>query len=336
MLGVSVVCLALLLGGCGLSGAISGGSPTTIQKHPYQVAIDIVLPLVDDDGSVVGENITMVCSGALITNRTVVTAAVCTGNFKGLLNVTTVQVRVGSQHRESGGEAFKVADYVVHSHYREWLHEHNVLLLYLEEAVPARPEVRPIPLAKVSGAPKAGEKLLVTGYGDLTRDAAWEDGGAPQLRVAAMPFLNYDMCKWWYGFSFGNTNGCIGTGRASVCGQADVGSPVVNWRGELVGVAVNDVNYCSVPGRPAVFTNLALAELNEWVIANRDEKQPLPPTTPAPTPPTGCYSDDCDDYYECDPETEDCSTGSGDPDGSTPPIDRTPEPERFVPVELTH
>lgn len=165
-----------------------------------------------------------------------------------------------------------------------------------------------------------------------------DDGEVAQLRVAALPFVNQDLCESWFGFHYGHSNGCIGSGRASVCGkvrvppapklashrrrafpthskctlvvQADVGSPVVNWRGELVGVAINNVNYCSVPGRPTVFTNFADAELNDWILANVHEKQPLPTTTTGATPPDGCFGDGCD--YDCDPDYEDCTTGSGD------------------------
>lgn len=42
------------------------------------MAIDFVYPLADDDGGQ-EENSTMVCAGALLTPRTVVTAAVCAG-----------------------------------------------------------------------------------------------------------------------------------------------------------------------------------------------------------------------------------------------------------------
>ncbi|XP_034253706.1 uncharacterized protein LOC117652723 [Thrips palmi] len=312
MLGVGVVCLALLLGGCGLGHAISGGTATTIQKHPFQVAIDFVFPLLDDDGSVMGENITMVCSGALITNKTVITAAVCAGTFDGNgLDVKTLRVRVGSQLREGGGEAYGVVDYQPHWYYREWLHERNVMLLYLEEEVTLRAEVRPITLATPATAPKAGEKLILSGYGDLTRDEVLEDGQVRQLRAVALPFVNQDLCESWYGFHYGHTNGCIGSGLVSVCGQADVGSPVVNWRGELVGVAINNVNYCNVPGHPAIFTNFAEPELNAWIVSNTYEKQPSPPPpTNAPLP-TDDYCEDCTEE-PCDPEYEECTTFSGD------------------------
>lgn len=84
------------------------------------------------------------------------------------LTAMRVRVRVGSQHREGGGEAYMVVDHAPHPYYREYLHERNVLLLYLEQEVLLRAEVRPVALVKTSTAPKAGEMLVLTGFGDQT------------------------------------------------------------------------------------------------------------------------------------------------------------------------
>lgn len=56
--------------------------------------------------------------------------------------------------------------------------------------------------------------------------------------------------------------------------QRDVGAPLVNWRGELVGVALQQSSLCGVPGQPTAFTNLARPDLNEWVRTNVDVEPP--------------------------------------------------------------
>lgn len=79
----------------------------------------------------------------------------------------TLAVRVGSQFREEGGEAFAVDDYEQHPDYNVYWGNSDVLLLYLRDEVPFRDAVRPVQLPAPSAGTAAGEQLLLTGYGDF-------------------------------------------------------------------------------------------------------------------------------------------------------------------------
>lgn len=276
--------LVLVLAVCRTSLAITGSSPTTIEKHPYTVVIDRVIPVYDDT-DIIDYDISMMCAGALLSEKTVIVTASCFKDVDDIMNMTNVRVRVGAQLREGGGEAFGVSTFLVHPLWVSLFpYNNDVMLLYLVDAVPFRAEVQPVALAPPN-APSAGEKLLMTGYGDLTLDEVLVDGETRQIQVVTLPFVNQDVCKAsFYLFYPSTTVSCAGGVHAGTCGWRDVGSPLVNWRGELVGLATllphlnpddpddpdNQKYMCGVPGKPTTFTNLALPTINKWVRANVD------------------------------------------------------------------
>ena len=81
-------------------------------------------------------------------------------------NATFLRVRVGAQFREGGGEAFAVSSVLPYPDWSEYDVNFDVMLLYLVDDVPLRAEAQHVALTPAS-APSAGEKLIMTGYGDL-------------------------------------------------------------------------------------------------------------------------------------------------------------------------
>ncbi|XP_034253057.1 trypsin 3A1-like isoform X2 [Thrips palmi] len=244
--------LPLLLSACRPGGAVIGGQQTTIELHPHLVAIDFQ-----------GD---MVCGGALLSPKTVITAASCffaTDFYSRMLTV-----RVGSQVRDGGGEAFEVADYEQHPDYNVYWGNHDALLLYLKDEVPFRAEVQPVALAAPSDGIAVGEKLVLAGYGDLYQDEVLPEGEQRQVQAATLAFFNQDLCDELYYFTppVVNNRACAGGLTSDMCGTRDVGSPIVNWRGRLVGLAIQQRKTCGVPGLPTSFSNLAHPNLNQWVM----------------------------------------------------------------------
>lgn len=212
----------------------------------------------------------MICGGALLSARTVITAASC---FLSDIYPHTLTVRVGSQVREAGGEAFDVADYELHPDYNVYWGNNDALLLYLKDEVPFRAAVRPVALpaepAPAPGLP-VGSKLVLTGYGDLYQDEVLADGEQRQLQAATLTVFNQDLCNELYYFTpaDGNNRACAGGLTSDMCGSRDIGSPLVDWQGRLAGLALQQRKTCGVPGLPTTFTNLADPALSAWVTDN--------------------------------------------------------------------
>ncbi|KAE8742794.1 hypothetical protein FOCC_FOCC011652 [Frankliniella occidentalis] len=259
----AVLCFVLALAGIRQGDAITAGSVVKIEDHPYQVAIDYYTKPAsaeDDDPSHVTVSTS---SGALITDKTVITS--------------------GSSLVDDN---YKVVDYLLHPAYQHsWTIDGDVLLLYLGEQVPTRPETRPVPLADPSRTLVPGERLVLTGYGNLTEGEVLADGEVRQLQAAALPFVNQEICGDIWGF-YGTTTvrACAGGLAKDACGQGDQGAPLVNWRGELVGVASPQLEgECGVLGQPTVFTSLLTADMQQWIKSNANGKQPEPTSTPVPS-----------------------------------------------------
>ncbi|KAK3931851.1 Trypsin-1 [Frankliniella fusca] len=272
----TLLCIVIALAGIPQGLAISAGTVVQIEDHPYQVAIDKYAPLPDgdDDPSHITHKTT---SGALLTSKTVITSARSLAD-KGTVNVnvTLLTVRVGAQRRDTGGASYKVVDYLLHPAYSQLQVDGDVLLLYLDAEVPSRSDAHTVPLAdpsKTSMVP--GEKLVLTGYGNLTQGEVLADGEVRQLQAAALPFVNQDVCKDIYRFyDLSTVRACAGGLAKATCGDGNNGAPVVNWRGELVGVASPEAKEnCGVLGMPTVFTSLLTAEMHQWITSNADGKQ---------------------------------------------------------------
>lgn len=282
----AVLCIVLALAGIRQGDAITAGSVVKIEDHPYQVAIDYYTKPAsaeDDDPSHVTVSTS---SGALLTEKTVITSGSSLVDDKKTVDLKQLVVRVGAQRRDAGGASYKVVDYLLHPAYQHsWTIDGDVLLLYLGEEVPMRPETRPVPLADPSRTLVPGERLVLTGYGNLTEGEVLADGEVRQLQAAALPFVNQEICGDIWGF-YGTTTvrACAGGLAKDACGQGDQGAPLVNWRGELVGVASPQLEgECGVLGQPTVFTSLLTADMQQWIKSNANGKQPQPTSTPAPS-----------------------------------------------------
>lgn len=272
--------LALVFALLGSHGAlaITGGSGTTVQLHPYQVAVDQI-PHPDDDDPIEGG---LMCSGVLVGKRTVATAISCFGED---IIAAAIQVRVGALFREGGGEIYNVTDIVTYPDYNVYGGYDDVALLFLDEEVTERAEVKPIALANPNLGFDDGDTVVITGYGDLYEDEVTDADEPRQLQAVSLPIFNYDLCSNLYWFTQYDTRQCAGGAGRGTCGKRDIGSPVVNSLGELVGMTLLQRRGCGILGEPTVFQNLLDADVWAWVTDNIDNPpapKPVPGTTPAP------------------------------------------------------
>ena len=164
---------------------IVGGELTKIEKHPWQVALNINWP----SGEV------YLCGGSLITKEWVLTAAHC---FHPQNVTSDTRAKAGATNYNRSGNWAPIEQVVVHESYDRKTHENDLALVRLRIPQPGRS----IPMAG-PGLSLVGERLEVTGWG-----ATVEDGTpSSELRLARVPYVEAATCN-----KAGSYNGAVRPG----------------------------------------------------------------------------------------------------------------------------
>lgn len=220
---------------------IVGGVPTTIEKHPWQVALDVTF----DDA-------TFLCGGSIIAKTWVLSAAHC---FSPDEPTAGVRVKTGATDYENEGQWLEVEKVIVHESYDPETSDNDIALVKLKRA-PALGHV--IPLASPSEFMDAGQPLEVTGWG------ATSEGGelAVQLLEASVPYVPNATCNEPQSYAGTVTPNMICAGHreggVDSC-QGDSGGPLV-WRTRLGPILVGVVSHgegCARQLKYGVYTNVA-------------------------------------------------------------------------------
>jgi trypsin len=188
------------------------GHDTSIEKHPWQVAVL--------DATVPDKTAAQFCGGSIVAPRWVLTAAHCVdadtkpGDVVILAGATALSSAVKPVAVEPGG-------IIVHENWNPKTHENDIALIHVREMLSGTP----IPGGVLIEHEVAGQEVTITGWGAI----AWQHPALKTniLQEVALPIVDRDTCNSSYDKRITNDMICIGkydTGGADACG-GDSGGP---------------------------------------------------------------------------------------------------------------
>ncbi|KAG4078497.1 hypothetical protein HA402_009209 [Bradysia odoriphaga] len=189
---------------------VSGGtSVTNPNAYPYQAAV--LCPVI-------------MCSGAVVSSRSVVTTATCVKN----LSPEDIKLYVGSNKYYSGGFTHAVADITTHPNFNPNTYDNNIAVL--TSATEFENVVVPIPIATTQ--PVDGTSLLATGFGAVDADLTLPD----TLQRADLVAFGLTKCQALKQNKLTGSMFCAGNpnGLKDLC-PADQGAPLV-YQNKLYGI----------------------------------------------------------------------------------------------------
>ncbi|XP_030384206.1 trypsin 3A1 [Scaptodrosophila lebanonensis] len=188
------------------------------------------------------------CGGAVVNERTIVTAAHC-------LEKTTprmLKIKVGGTNRAADyGQLFTVAAFHYNEKWTRQTMDWDIGIVRLDSPMAFSDKVRAIPLAG-SSVP-AGTFATIAGWGYTTIFGP----GTELLRYARVPIVDQELCNRLMGNIITDRMVCAGYMRGSIdaC-QMDSGGPLV-VREELYGIVSWGVG-CALPNKPGVYTRIQI------------------------------------------------------------------------------
>ncbi|XP_055306137.1 chymotrypsin-1-like [Sitodiplosis mosellana] len=214
---------------------IVGGSPAYDGQAPYQCSMQKIR---------YGSHF---CGCAIISDRWVVTAAHCLGK-----PVNGIEIRVGSNKKNSGGQVLRVEKTIRHPKYSKHGNPVNDIgLVNVQGNIKFNDKVKPINYG--GSEPSPGTELLATGWG-MTPYASPED--LQQLKVTA---ISLEECQsTWSGIDASVL--CTSSPNGQGMCKGDSGSPLVN---ENILVGLVSFGEPCAKGRPDAFANVA--HFRNWI-----------------------------------------------------------------------
>ncbi|KAL0129005.1 hypothetical protein PUN28_004008 [Cardiocondyla obscurior] len=236
-----ILCLALIASASCLKPRIIGGTPTTINKHPYQVSIHY--------------NGELACGGSIISKEWILTAAHCVyGGSPSLF-----KIRVASTYHDKEGTLITaVATIVIHKKYQADTYDYDVALIKLHTPLTLGPNIKVVLLAV--GNIKPGSQAIVAGWGKTSRNGA----SSKVLQSLKIPIIEQEECRKIYaryrpvtsnmlcaGYLSGSKDTCQGdSGGALVYNDVQIG--IVSWGAQ-----------CASVGFPGVYTRVSA--IRQWI-----------------------------------------------------------------------
>ncbi|CAO1437133.1 unnamed protein product [Diamesa serratosioi] len=195
------------------TGRIVGGTNTTIEAHPYQIAL-----FYTNRHS---------CGGAILNTNTILSAAHCTDRSQ-----TEFAVRAGSTFVSSGGQYIKATGYFNHEMYDDFDLSYDITILKLETDLVFSASVRAINLPTATFNVPQDSIATISGWGDLE----FRSGNYPeQLQTVQVPVLSNPQCQIVYGnIDIFPNHICAGETGRDAC-QGDSGGPLT-YQGRVIGI----------------------------------------------------------------------------------------------------
>lgn len=225
---------------------IVGGSPTSIDVHPYQVAILYKNQLF--------------CGGSIISKQWILTAAHCIESV--LPNLLTV--RVGSSYYSKGGTVHvKISEIIPHSLYDDYTADYDVGLIKLATELTWSSTVKPVQLPVVSTNVPTGTNGVVTGWGKTASSDT-----SDVLQALMVPVIDQKKCEDIFRKTTRRITQrmmCAGylTGGKDTC-QSDSGGPLV-YNNEQIGIVSWGMK-CGAVDYPGVYTRISA--VRAWIKTN--------------------------------------------------------------------
>jgi trypsin len=225
---------------------IVGGEPTTIQEHPWQVALNVTI----------GGEIYL-CGGSIVADRWVLTAAHC---FNPATKAGEVKAKAGATNYVTEGAWSDAEKVIIHEAYDSKTYENDIALVRLR----ATPNGKVIPLVNSKLEIPAGQPLEVTGWG------ATSEGGDLAIRLlkASVPYVDNATCNAPEAYNGRIKAGmlCAGYhgGGTDSC-QGDSGGPLV-WKtanGPVLAGVVSFGEGCARKLKYGIYTRVA--NYADWI-----------------------------------------------------------------------
>ncbi|XP_077485203.1 transmembrane protease serine 9-like [Amblyomma americanum] len=247
---------------CGIARVIEsrvvGGRVADVGAWPWMAAIY---------EKTEGAEPAMICGGALVTDRHVLTAATCLSRDTGGKQPTAqmLTVRLGDHDLNSTNDQtapvdVQVSDLVRHPDYAQSTYTNDIALLVLSEPVTWSRFVQPVclPFGPLASETLEGRNAFIIGWGATK----FGYDGSSELRQAQIPIWTEDDCKKAYQRYLVITKEqlCAGDnrGESDAC-QGDSGGPLLlpyEGRYYVVGI-ISWGKGCAIPGFPGVYTRVS-------------------------------------------------------------------------------
>ncbi|XP_016992967.1 chymotrypsin-2 [Drosophila takahashii] len=224
------------------SSRIIGGVESDVSAAPYLVSIQ----------NSYGNHF---CSGAIIDDQYVVTAASCVAGLR--KNNVKVVTTTYNNWGQAGWE-YSVEDIIMHCQFDQPMYHNDIALIKTHALFDYDDVTQNITIAPLQDLTE-GETLTIYGYGstEIGGDFSWE------LRQLDVTYVAPERCNATYGGTGDLDLGhlcAVGRVGAGAC-HGDAGGPIVDGRGRLVGVGNWGVP-CAY-GFPDVYARLSF--YNSWI-----------------------------------------------------------------------
>ncbi|XP_047520904.1 chymotrypsin-1-like isoform X1 [Pieris napi] len=195
------------------------------------------------------------CSGAIINERWILTAAHCRVGY----DFRYVTVVVGTNLLSSGGDSYPVESFVDHEGFDTKTFFDDIALLKVSKDIQFNDKVQPIQMA-TSNTP-VGTQCLHTGWGFTDRQRTITPDKLQMLKV---PTISKENCQKRLrrapGFVITEKHICTLLKRGKGSCPGDSGGPLVNDK-KVVGVTSRGIPCAR--GYPDIFTNVAAYQ--DWI-----------------------------------------------------------------------
>ncbi|KAJ8924173.1 hypothetical protein NQ315_006957 [Exocentrus adspersus] len=253
---------------CGVS-QVQGDGYNGLGAYPWVVRVGF--------RNVITGEVKFPCTGSIISNRVILTAAHCAlakaENFK------LYAVRVGEWMTNTAidcGEEFcglpvqdvAISHVVVHPGYQKQNYKHNIALLVLRSKINYTVTAQPICLPE-SWSVTNNNGMLV-GWGK----AAGQTTAPPQQQVLRLPIISIQECSRVYGRTLpvSDEQVCAGGEAGNDACSGFGGAPLIVRHGDThyqVGILSFGSDQCGAAGVPSVYTNIK--KYITWIRENTPE-----------------------------------------------------------------